>query len=78
MNIKLLHHKDNVVSSINPKFQAIMTIISEVIAVLVSPYAFGIFLKKLLSTQRVKYNIKLNVNTHNTEQQIVTPKQPNL
>ena len=75
MNIKLLHHKDNVVSSINPKFQAIMTIIFEV---LVSPYAFGIFSEELLSTQRVKYNIKLNVNTHNTEQQIVTSKQPNL
>ena len=51
MNIKLLHHNNNVVSIINPKFQPIMTIILEVIAVLVSPYAFGIFSKKLLSTE---------------------------
>ena len=49
MNIKLLHHKNNVVSIINPTFQAIMTIIFEVIAVLVSPYAFGIFSKSYLA-----------------------------
>ena len=48
MNIKLLHPKNNVVSIINAKFQA-MTIIFEVIAVLVSPYAFGIFLKSYLA-----------------------------
>ena len=51
MNIKLLHHNNNVVSIIIPKFQPIMTIIFEVIAVLVLPYAFGIFSKKLLSTE---------------------------
>ena len=51
MNIKLLSHKNNIVSIINRKFQAIMAIIFEVIAVLVSPYAFGIFSKKLLSTE---------------------------
>ena len=53
MNIKLLHPKNNVVSIINAKFQAV-TIIFEVIAVLVSPYAFGIFLKTYFRGENTK------------------------
>ena len=58
MNIKLLHHKNNVVSIINPEFQAIMTIIFQVIEVLVSPYAFSIFYRKLLRTEGT-YSVSL-------------------
>ena len=50
--------KNNVVSIINPKIQAIMTIPFQAIAVLVSPYAFGIFSRKILSTEDT-YSVSL-------------------
>ena len=50
--------KNNVVSIINPKIQAIMTILFQAIAVLVSPYAFGIFSRKILSTEDT-YSVSL-------------------
>ena len=51
MNIKLLHHKNNVVSITNSKFQAIITIIFEVIAVLCRLMLLAFFSKKLLITE---------------------------
>ena len=57
--IKNFHHKNNVVSIINPKFQAIMTSIFQVIAVLVSlAYSFGIFFRQFLSTEGT-YSVRL-------------------